>query len=142
MSSLLEKARNLVQIYAGKQLHNTAIFWADKALSLSAGDAGDLATLASLLHADGQHRRAVHALLSSPHLLSRSTGLRYLAAKCYVSLQEWEEALLVLKTPDEEEEDEDAELADSAHFSQLGDVTAASLMLQGRAHEGLGSLQV
>ena len=142
MSSLLEKARNLVQIYAGKQLHNTAIFWADKALSLSAGDAGDLATLASLLHADGQHRRAVHALLSSPHLLSRSTGLRYLAAKCYVSLQEWEEALLVLKTPDEEEEDEDAELADSAHCSQLGDVTAASLMLQGRAHEGLGSLQV
>lgn len=139
-SLLLEKVRHQAQIYAGKQLHGAAIFWADKALSLSEGEANDLATLACLLHADGQHRRAVHALLSSPHL-SRSAGLRYLAAKCYISLQEWEEALLALKTPEEDEE-EDAELADSVHCSQLGDVTAASLMLQGRAHEGLGSLQV
>lgn len=138
--SLLEKARSQAQLYAARQLHNTAIFWADKALTLSDGDANDLATFSSLLHASGQHRRAVHALLSSPHL-SRSSGLRYLLAKCYVAVQEWEEALLILKPPCDDFEG-DAELTDAVKCPQLGDVTAASLLLQGQAHEGLGSLQV
>lgn len=150
-STILDKARHQAQLYASKQLHNTAAFWADKALSLSAGDASDLVLLASSLHSSGQHRRAVHALLSSPHL-PRSSGLRYLAAKCYVSLQEWEEALLVLRTTDDEEEGEGEgsrggggggdEWKDSVPCPTLGDVTAASLVVQGRAHEGIGSLQV
>ena len=143
--SLLEKSRSQAQLYANKQLHNTAIFWADKALSLSGGDSRDFATLASLLHSSGQHRRAVHLLLSSPHL-PRSAGLRYLAAKAYLAVQEWEEVLLLLKPPSAEEEEEGegegGDMADSVQCPQLGDVTAASLLLQGQAHEGLGSLQV
>ena len=139
-TALLDKARSQAQLYASKQLLNTAIFWADKALSLSEGDASDLATYSSLLHSAGQHRRAIHTLLSSPHL-PRSAGLRYLLAKCYVAVQEWEEALLVLKPPSDDFE-RDPELNDSVKCPQLGEVGAAALLLQGQAHEGLGSWQV
>lgn len=138
--SLLIKARSLAQLYASRQLLNSAIFWADKALSLSGGDISDLTTYASLLHASGQHRRAIHALLSST-LLSQSAGLRYLVAKCYVAVQEWEEALLILKPPSDDFEG-GPEQVDSVKCPPLGDVSAASLLLQGQAHEGLGSLQV
>lgn len=138
--SLLSKARSLAQLYASRQLHNSAIFWADKAHSLSGGDISDLTTYASLLHASGQHRRAIHSLLSSP-LLSQSAGLRYLVAKCYVAVQEWEEALLILK-PTGDDFEGDPEQVDSVKCPHLGDVSAASLLLQGQAHEGLGSLQV
>ena len=138
--SLLEKARSLAQLYASKQLHNSAIFWADKAHSLSSGEATDLATYTSLLHASGQHRRAIHLLLSSP-LLPQSAGLRYLAAKCYVAVQECEEAQLMLKPPGDEFGG-GSELTDSVKCPQLGDVRGATLLLQGQAHEGLGSLQV
>lgn len=142
MSVLLDSARSQAQLYASKQLYNTAIFWADKALSLSGGDANDLATFCSCLHASGQHRRAIHALLSSAHL-SKSAGLRYLAAKCYVAVQEWTEALLILKpSSDDHGLEGDSELTDSVKVLQFGDVVAASLLLQGQAHEGLGSLQV
>jgi anaphase-promoting complex subunit 6 len=139
-SRLLDKARSQARLYASRQLHNTAIYWADKALSLSGGEAEDLATLASYLHASGQHRRAAHALRTSP-LLPRSAGLRYLAAKCYLAVQEWEEALLLLRPGSEQEGEGDGELADSVKCEQLGDVTAASLLVQGQAHEALGSLQ-
>ena len=58
-----------------------------------------------------------------------------------MAVQEWEEALLILK-PQSDDFEGDAELTDSVKCPQLGDVAAASLLLQGQAHEGLGSLQV
>ena len=136
--ALLDKARSLAQQYARKQLLTSAIFWADKALSLSCGDPADLATYASLLHANGQHQRAAHILLSSP-LLGQSAALRYLAAKCHVALHEWEEALLVLRPPPDELQG-DPDLTDSLKCPEIGDVRSASLLVQAEAHEGLGSL--
>ena len=138
--SLLEKARSLAQLYASQQLLNSATFWADKALSLSNGEATDLATYASLLHSNGQHRRAIHKLTSSP-FFTKSAALRYLAAKCHIAVEEWEEALSILKPPSDDFK-MNAEFTDTVKCPQLGDVCSASLLLQAKAHEGLGSIQV
>ena len=138
--TLLEKARSLAQLYASKQLLNSAIFWADKTLSLSNGEATDLATYASLLYSSGQHRRAIHKLTASP-FFSQSAALRYLTARCHVAVEEWEEALSILKPPSDEFQ-VTMEFTDTVKCPQLGDVHSASLLLQGEAHEGLGSIQV
>lgn len=77
---MLATARNLVKQYTTKQLYSTALYWADKALSLSQGDANDLAAYVQALYNSGQYQRAVHKLKSNP-ALHYSPALKYLAAR-------------------------------------------------------------
>ena len=77
---MLAKARSHVQQYTAKQLYDSALYWADKALSLSNGDVQDLATYVQALYHCGQHQRAIHVLQSTV-ALPRSRALKYLAAR-------------------------------------------------------------
>lgn len=77
---LLYRARQLVKQYRAKQLHTTAVYWADKAHCLSQGDPNDLATYVQALYDAREYQRACYILQNSP-FLSRSSSLRYLAAR-------------------------------------------------------------
>ena len=85
---MLSKARSLVKQYCLKHMHDTALFWAEKALTLSSGDSTDLYTFAEILFVSGQFQRAIH-VLSVPGLL-RSPNVRYLVARCYAACKDWE----------------------------------------------------
>ena len=58
----LRRARDARDAYAANGSIATAVFLADKALSLSGDDAKDALALAELLRVDGQHRRALGVL--------------------------------------------------------------------------------
>lgn len=77
---MLAKARSLVQQYTAQQLYDSALYWADKALSLSGGDVQDLACYVQALYQCGQHQRAIHVLQSTV-ALQHSRALKYLAAR-------------------------------------------------------------
>lgn len=77
---ILAKTRALVADYSSKQLYSTALYWADKAFSLSAGGAEDLARYVEALYQCKQYQRAANILHNSG-FLSRSPGLSYLAAR-------------------------------------------------------------
>ena len=77
---MLAKARKLVQQYTTKQLYDSAVYWADKALSLSSGDVQDLVAYVQALYNCGQHQRAIHVLQSTV-ALQHSRALKYLAAR-------------------------------------------------------------
>ena len=77
---MLARARSLVQQYTTKQLYDSALYWADKALSLSCGDIQDLVVYVQALYHCGQHQRAIHVLQSTV-ALQHSKALKYLAAR-------------------------------------------------------------
>ncbi len=79
-SNILSKARSLAADYSCKQLYSTALYWADKAFSLSDGALGDLERYVQALYQCQQYQRASHVLHESG-LLSHSPGLCYLAAR-------------------------------------------------------------
>ena len=78
--SMLAKMRALASDYSSKMLHSTALYWADKAFSLSAGKAEDYAHYAQALIQCKQYQRAANILRGS-NLLFRCPGLCYLAAR-------------------------------------------------------------
>ena len=135
---MLSKARALVQEYTAKQLYDTALFWADKALTLSDGDITDLSVYTQALYHCGQYQRAVHVLQSNP-LLNHSPALKYLAAKCHAASKEWEDVLALLKPP-VDDFGEDSGQQEPIKCPAIGNVQSASLVLQGTAYEGLGNL--
>lgn len=135
---MLSKARALVQEYTVKQLYDTALFWADKAFTLSDGDITDLSTYTQALYNCGQYKRAVHMLQSSP-LLNHSPALKYLTAKCHAASKEWDDVLALLKPP-VDDLSEDTGQQEPIQCPAIGNVQSASLVLQGTAHEGLGNL--
>ena len=77
---MLATARNLVKQYTTKQLYSTALYWADKALSLSQDDVNDLTAYVQALYNTGQYQRAAHKLKSTA-ALNYSPALKYLAAR-------------------------------------------------------------
>lgn len=136
---MLSKARSLVQQYTAKQMYDTAVFWADKAFTLSSGDINDLCTYVQALYLCAQYQRAIHTLQTNP-LLSLSPALQYLAAKCHAACKEWDEVIMLLKPPVDDFE-LDSRQQESIECPAIGNVESASLVLQGTAYEGLGNLQ-
>ena len=77
---MLSRARVLAQQYTAQQLNDSALYWADKALSMSGGALEDVVVYVQSLFSCRQYRRAIHSLQSNV-LLHQSTTLRYLAAR-------------------------------------------------------------
>lgn len=82
----------LVHDCLAKHLYGSAIFFADKLTSLSECAPADVFTLAQAFYMDKQYRRAL-TLLRGTDLVEQDVRFRYLAAKCLVECQEWEECL-------------------------------------------------
>ncbi len=137
---VLTKLRSLVKQYLNRQLYDTALFWADKALTLSNGDVNDLATYTQTLYLCGQYQRAIHLLQTHP-LLPQSPGLKYIAAKCHSACKEWDEVIALLKPPvDEYSIDQEPTEPELVNCVSLGSVQSASLILLGQAYDGLGNI--
>ncbi|XP_028403874.1 cell division cycle protein 16 homolog [Dendronephthya gigantea] len=88
--------RNLVRSYIDKHLYKTALFWAEKAMSLSNDELQDVYWFAQALFYTKQYERAVHALISRG-LHENNLACRYLVGKCYAECKKWQEALDVLE---------------------------------------------
>ncbi len=88
--------RNLVRSYIDKHLYKTALFWAEKTMSLSNNELQDVYWFAQALFYTKQYQRAVHAL-TSRGLHESNLACRYLVGKCYAECKKWQEALDVLE---------------------------------------------
>lgn len=140
----VEKYRKLVHSYLDLHLYSTALFWADKVVTLSENDPRDIYWLAQCMFHLRQYHRAA--------LLIRSKGLdkthhicRYLAAKCLLEAKEFQEALMVLTG--EESEGPNVTLSNLLYpqeqidpkldsFSGIN-LHSAILFLKGRIYEAL-----
>ena len=78
--------------------------------------------------------------MSSPSY--SSPALKYLAAKCHSACKEWDEVIALLKPTEDEFTASGFEQKDDAiECEAIGNVRSASLVLQGIAYEGMGSLE-
>lgn len=132
----LVQAREAAELYASNGSVASAVFHADKARTLSDGDARDVFALTELLVRDGQHARALGVLRASGLDLKLARG-RLLAARCLHGMRSHEEAVRALDGGAEENSDDDAR----ARYLALADGSptdaAAMCALRGKAHEAM-----
>lgn len=93
-ASLLTSFHQKVSIYNQLAMHNTAIFYADKAASISPTPL-NLITQARLYFSIAQYRTALH-ILQSNHLPSHHQTATLLAAQCYFQLNDYDACLALL----------------------------------------------
>lgn len=95
----LGRLREKVKFYIEKHQYESALFWADKIVSLSNGNPDDVYWYAQTLYLTGQYHRASQ-LLKSKKLDKTNSSCRYLAAKCHFECKEWQTALNILDMVD------------------------------------------
>lgn len=149
--ALVEKARNLAQDYIQSHQPQCAVFWADKAHTLSNGDPSDTFLLAQALFALKQYKRAIH-LLSKNEVAGKTELFKYLVAKCHAECGEWLDALEALEDPSDHSIMETALDSDNPERQYEGisqniclfstnNLTSAVHLLKGKAHEALGNVE-
>ncbi len=79
-ATMLTRVRQVVRQYSGQHQDVSALYWADKALSLSNGALEDIIVYIQCLYACQEYKRAIHYLESSA-LLQQCSTLRYLSAR-------------------------------------------------------------
>lgn len=131
----ISQLRNLVRQYIDLHLYKTALFWADKAVSLSNGNIQDVYWFAQTLFLTGQFQRAAHSL-KSRGVVQTNLACRYLAAKCHAELKQWQEALEILET--EQKESGDKELPTELSFvGGTKKLESAVFLLKGTVYEAM-----
>ncbi|EDO45312.1 predicted protein [Nematostella vectensis] len=131
----ISQLRNLIRQYIDKHQYKTALFWADKAVSLSNGDVQDVYWFAQSLFLSGQYQRASHAL-KRRGCLETSLACRYLAAKCHAECKQWQEALDTLDAMPKDLEDKDV-FPMSEGVSGSTKLEAAIALLRGIVYEAM-----
>lgn len=116
MPVALERLRSKVSEFVERHMYDSAVFLADKLVTMSGGQEEDVYTLAQAYYQAGLHQRAIH-VVKKAELLKSSPGpqdkFRFLVAKCHIVKEEWDEALAVLQTNEEaQDEPEPAPAAD------------------------------
>lgn len=131
----ISQFRNLIRHYLDHHQYKTALFWADKAVSLSKGEVQDVYWLAQTLFLTGQFQRACHALKSRGFVES-SLACRYLAAKCHAECKQWQDALDLL---DYEAKDvvEKASVSFNDSFGSSSKLESAVALLKGVVYEAM-----
>jgi anaphase-promoting complex subunit 6 len=92
---VLERLRSFVADCLDKHLLRSAIFFGDKLVSMSEGEAQDVHLLAQAYVFNGEHARAL-ALLRAEKLTDASPRFVYLTAVCLVETSAWDDALALL----------------------------------------------
>ncbi|XP_024081124.1 cell division cycle protein 16 homolog isoform X2 [Cimex lectularius] len=82
-----------------KQMYSSALFWADKVVSLSDGEPRDVYWLAQCMYLLKQYHRAA-LLIKNRQLEKTHLICRYLAAKCLLEAKEFKDALALLNGED------------------------------------------
>ncbi|XP_076812407.1 cell division cycle protein 16 homolog [Clavelina lepadiformis] len=96
MEGVLERIRNVSAGCISKFQYESALFWADKAASLSQYEACDVYHLAQCMFHMKQYDRAALLIIRRQLHLKHSV-FRYLAAKCYAEAKQWQAALDLLE---------------------------------------------
>eukprot|EP00090_Calanus_glacialis_P007311 TRINITY_DN15756_c0_g1_i1.p1 TRINITY_DN15756_c0_g1~~TRINITY_DN15756_c0_g1_i1.p1 ORF type:complete len:616 (-),score=231.15 TRINITY_DN15756_c0_g1_i1:943-2790(-) len=119
-SSPLPKLRSLVQTYISHHQYSSALYWADKLVTLSMSTPKDMHMLAHCLLLTKQYHRASHLVVSNK-LHTTHMGCCYMAAKALHMAGEQEEALLVLEEGEEmlKEEELQKEIEDQTTVSSI-----------------------
>ena len=134
---MLAKARSIAEENLQKHLYKTAYFWAEKALVLSGGELQDIFLLAQIFYASGQYQRASN-LLQKNSQYQQSSLLCYLLAKCHAACKEWEVVLTILSYINfEATKKVDKDLS---KLTEIDNVESSCLLLEGVAHENLGTI--
>lgn len=81
----MERLRSLIMDLMSKHLYSSAIFYADKLVTLSDSDQSDMYLLAQAYFLSKQYRRAVN-LVTKEDLFTLSNRFKYLAARCLVQI--------------------------------------------------------
>lgn len=97
----VDNYRKLVRSYLDLHLYTSALFWADKVVSLSDGEPEDVYWLAQCMYLLKQYHRAAF-LLKNKGLHKTHLVCRYLAAKCLLEAKEYNEALELLSCDERE----------------------------------------
>jgi len=112
-NSTLSKLRSLVQTYISQQQYSSALYWADKLVTLSLNTPSDMHMLAHTLLLTKQYHRASHMVVSTK-LHTSHMGCCYIAARALHMAGEQEEALLVLQEGEEMVKEEELKSQDEA----------------------------
>mmetsp|Transcript_17222 Transcript_17222/g.28307 ORF Transcript_17222/g.28307 Transcript_17222/m.28307 type:complete len:551 (+) Transcript_17222:192-1844(+) len=99
----LSRLRNLCRDYCAKHMHDSAMFLADKLVTMSGGAADDIYMLADVYFLTKQYRRAFHCL-KRRKLHTSSLRFKLLAAQCQAELKQWDECLAILGDSSEDDE--------------------------------------
>ncbi|KAG8464771.1 hypothetical protein KFE25_010139 [Diacronema lutheri] len=133
----LDRLRSIVADSLGKHMYANAIFFADKLVSMSNGDPDDVYRLAQAYYYTRQHRRALR-LLRAHGLVAASVRACFLAARCLIESQAYDECLTTIARGVALcETDPHARTAAGAAHGADGRLSAlASLyLLAGKAHD-------
>ncbi|ESO83785.1 hypothetical protein LOTGIDRAFT_132783 [Lottia gigantea] len=127
--------RDKVKSYIDKHHYESALFWADKMVSLSDGLPEDLYWYAQTLYLTGQYHRASH-LLRSRRLDKMYLACRYLAARCHYQYKDYQEALDILDGLDNNCSNSNMTSLPSLSFNQTqSDIENSILLLRGQIYE-------
>lgn len=96
IDSICHRLRGLIQESFQKHLYTTAIFYADKLVSLNQ-EAEDLYTLAECYFKNREYRRVLHLLKKHGDITNRDDRLKLLAAQSLMECRDWDECLRYLE---------------------------------------------
>ncbi|CAE8623242.1 unnamed protein product [Polarella glacialis] len=123
IDSICCRLRKLVQDSFQKHLYTTAIFFADKLVSLS-HEAEDLYTLAECYFKNREYRRVLHLLKKHNDITGGDERLKLLAAQSLMECRDWDECIRYL--------DDNAPADDSPSDPKMASVFA---LLRGKVYE-------
>ncbi|BES96094.1 Cell division cycle [Nesidiocoris tenuis] len=144
-SASIDSYRKLVRTHLDLHMYSSALFWADKVVTLTNGEPEDVFWLAQCMYHMKQYHRAAH-LLQSRGLEKAHLVCTYLAAKCLLEAKQYTDALNLLSASDSTSSSVTIELTfaqpeESSHFSIKGlpisNVHSATLFLKGCILEAL-----
>ncbi|XP_073980642.1 cell division cycle protein 16 [Rhodnius prolixus] len=95
----IDRFRKLVRSYIDLNLYTSALFWADKVVSLSEGEPNDVFWLAQCMYLLKQYHRAA-LLIKNRGLDKTHLVCKYLAAKCLLEARLYSDALTLLNSDD------------------------------------------
>ena len=152
----LEKLRSVVRDCLEKHLDDSAVFFADKLVSMSgdgeAKDPDDLFLYCQALFAGKHHRRALTVMRGAglvdggdnpardvPAVRKNAPRFRLLAARCLAATREWDECLAALGDGESSEISEISAADDEESVTKTKKISHASAMslLRAQAHEAL-----
>ncbi|GAB1609472.1 hypothetical protein Ahia01_001232900 [Argonauta hians] len=140
----LRQLRDRVRQYIDNHQYDSAVFWADKAVSLSNGVVEDIYWYAQALYLTGQYHRASH-LLRSRKLDKTHADCRYLASRCHYECKEWQLALNIINFSDQNSNQKKSflnkSLNQSASMSELSistqNIESCINLLRGKIYEAM-----
>ncbi|GAB5363189.1 hypothetical protein AAMO2058_000862000 [Amorphochlora amoebiformis] len=129
----VQKLRSLVEMCIRQHTYDSAIFFADKLITLSKEEPGDMFLLAQAYFFKKEYRRAVHFLRENG-LIKSSVQFALLAAQCLAAMKDWEECLTIIG--EEKNTAVERDLPDGGEDHDIS-IKASICLTRGKVYEAL-----